>query len=134
MALVACLDTRFYFAHAQEESAWTKKIVDMARLPGSKIVSSTITITELLSAMGATVGSETVHHRIKSVRTAGIEFVPPSEEMTATAGEMLLRDRELPLADAVIAATAMARTGGRVYTDDPHFKKIPGIRVLWGRA
>jgi len=134
MAIVACLDTRFYFAHAQEESAWTRKVVDMARLPGSRIVSSTITIAELLSAMGATVGSETVHHRIKSVRTAGIGFVPPSEEIAAMAGEMLLRDRELPLADAVIAATAVTHTGGRVYTDDPHFSKIPGIRVFWGRA
>ncbi len=132
MALVACLDTRFYFAHAQEES-WTRKIVDTARLPGSRIVSSTITIVELLSAMGATVGAETVHLRIKSARTAGIGFVPPSEDMAATAGEMILKDRELPLADAVIAATALDQADGRVYTDDPHFKRIPGIRTVWGR-
>lgn len=97
------------------------------------IVSSTITIAELLSAMGAAVGAETVHLRIKSARTAGIGFVPPSEDMAATAGEMILKDRELPLADAIIAATALDQADGRVYTDDPHFKRIPGIRTVWGR-
>ncbi|HEX4921911.1 MAG TPA: hypothetical protein VFV92_14375 [Candidatus Bathyarchaeia archaeon] len=29
---------------------------------------------------------------------------------------------------------ALDRTSGRVYTDDPHFDKIPGIHALWGRA
>ncbi len=134
MALVACLDTRFFFAHAQEESSWTSRVVGRARLPGSRIVSSTITIAELLSAMGAAVGAETVHLRIKSAKRAGIGFVAASEEIAATAGEMTLKDRELPLADAVIAATALAHTGGRVYTDDPHFNKTPGIHVLWGQA
>jgi len=38
------------------------------------------------------------------------------------------------MADAIIAATAVTHTEGRVYTDDPHFEKIPGIHTLWGRA
>ena len=45
-----------------------------------------------------------------------------------------MKDRDLPIADAIIAATAVARTGGRVYTDDPHFALIPGIQTLWGRT
>lgn len=129
-----CLDTRFYFAHAEGKSPWTRRLIDAARLPGSHVVSSTITITELLSEMGARVGLETVHLRIRSARAAGISFIAPSEEIASAAGEMALRNRELPIADALIAATAVQASDGRVYTDDPHFKRIPGIRVLWGQA
>ncbi len=134
MALRGCLDTRFYFAHAEDRNPWTKRLVDMARLPRTRLISSTITVTELLSEMGATVGLETVHLRIRSARAAGIAFIPPSEEIASAAGELALRQRELPLADAIIAATAAKEAEGRVYTDDPHFKKVPGIRVIWGRA
>lgn len=106
----------------------------MARLQGSRIVSSTITIAELFSTMGGIVGAETVELRIRSARAAGIGFIPLSEGIASAAGEMLLKDQELPLADAVVAATALDRTEGRVYTDDPHFKRIPGVKSFWGRA
>ena len=134
MALIGCLDTRFYFAHAEGRLPWTRRAVDEARQQGSVLVSSTITITELLSEMALAVGLETVQHRINSAKVAGIGFIPPSEAIASLAGEISLKDKTLPIADAIIAATALNTTQGRVYTDDPHFEKIPGIHVLWGRA
>ena len=134
MALVGCLDTRFYFAHAEGGFPWTRKTVDEAAHQGSILVSSTITITELLSEMAPAVGLETVQHRINSAKVAGIGFIPPSETIASRAGEISLRDRTVPIADAIIASTALDKTQGRVYTDDLHFAKIPGIHVLWGRA
>ncbi len=134
MALTGCLDTRFYFAHAQEKTSWTARILDEAQLSSSRIVSSTITITELLSAMAASVGLETTQLRISSAKRAGVEFIPPSEGIASKAGELSLKSRELPLADAIIAATTLEATQGRIYTDDPHFKRIPGIQTVWGRA
>ena len=131
----ACLDTRFYFTHyGQETPSWTRRVVEAGRLPGSGLVSSTITITELISVMTPSVGLDAVHLRVDSAKDAGIRFIPPSEEIAHQAGEILLKEKDLPIADAIIAATAMAYTQGRVYTDDPHFKKIPGIRVIWGRT
>ncbi|HYY91012.1 MAG TPA: PIN domain-containing protein [Candidatus Dormibacteraeota bacterium] len=134
MALVGCLDTRFYFAHAEGRFPWTRKAIDGARQQGSVLVSSTITITELLSEMAPAVGLETVQHRINSAKTAGIGFIAPSEAIASRAGEISLRDKTLPIADAIIASTALDRTQGRVYTDDPHFEKILGVHVIWGRA
>jgi predicted nucleic acid-binding protein len=132
MALIACLDTRFFFAHAQkQEQHWTNRIFDQARLSESRIVSSTITITELLSVMGKDVGVETARHRINSAKTAGVQFIPVLEEISTIAGELGLRNPEVPLADVIIAATALKIAGGRVYTDDAHFASIPGIRTLW---
>jgi len=134
MALVGCLDTRFYFAHAQDGTSWTRKVVNEASHHGSLIVSSTITIAELVSAMGAIAGLETTQLRVDSARLAGVNFIPLSEKIASKAGEMILKDSNLPLADAVIAVTALDLTRGRVYTDDPHFQKITGIQTVWGRT
>ncbi len=84
--------------------------------------------------MTQSVGLETVHLRLDSAKEAGIRFVPPSEEVARRAGAILLKERDLPIADAIIAATAIIHTEGRVYTDDPHFTNISGIRPLWGRT
>src|SRR5260370_41180400 len=134
MSLVAVLDTRYYFAHAEGRFPWTRRTVDEARQQGSIIVSSTITITELLSEMAPAVGLETVQHRINSAKSAGIGFVPPSEAIALRAGEISLKDKTLPIADAIIAPTALDKTQGRVYSDDPHFAKIPGIHAICGPA
>jgi len=50
------------------------------------------------------------------------------------AGELTLKNSDLPLADAVIAPPALDLTRGRVYTDDPHFQKITGIHVVWRKT
>src|SRR2546425_9484037 len=134
MALTACLDTKFYFALAGEKPAWALRVLDEAKLAGSRVVSSTVTIAELLSTMGAAVGLETVRLRIASVIAAGVEFVPLSASIASQAGEMLMRVKDLPLADAIIGATAIKETNGRVYSDDQHFKTIPGVKPVWGRA
>lgn len=135
MALKACLDTRFYFAHyAREAPSWTRRVVAESRLRSSHLVSSTITITELVSSMTPDVGLDAVQLRVDSAKDAGIRLIPPSEEIARHAGEIILKDRDLPMADAIIAATAIAHARGRVYTDDPHFEKIPGIHVIWGRT
>ena len=130
MALIGCLDTRFYFAHSADE-AWTRKVMSEASQRGSVIVSSTVTIAELLSTMATSVGLETTRTRINGARMAGVSFVPVSEKIASKAGEMTLKQRDLPLGDAVIAATALEFTQGRVYTDDPHFDGMTGISTIW---
>src|SRR3989442_35875 len=97
MALVGCLDTRFYFAHAEDQASWTKKIVSEASQRGSLVASSTITIAELLSTMGADVGLETTTLRINSARLAGVNFIPLSEKIASMAGEMKFTPASLAL-------------------------------------
>jgi predicted nucleic acid-binding protein len=131
----SCLDTRFFFTYYSPESPdWAKRIVESGRTPGTRLVASTVTITELVSLMTPTVGRDAVDLRIRSAKEAGVNFIPPSEEIASRAGEFALKDGDLPLADAIIAATAIDQTGGRVYTDDPHFRKISGMHIAWGKA
>ena len=134
MALKGCLDTRFFFTYYSREAPdWAKRVLAFGRLPGARLVASTLTITELVSLMTPNVGRDAVELRIRSAREAGIEFIPLSEELAARAGEIIL-EGDRPIADAIIAATSLAHSSGRVYTDDTHFQSIPGIRVVWGRA
>jgi len=134
MAVVACLDTRVYMVHFAEKPAWTGRIVDAARLPRSMVVSSTVTITELVYLMTPKLGLETLHLRIGSARQSRVRFLPVSEEIAERAGGIVLENRNVPLADSIIAATALVHTRGRVCTDDPHFASIPGIQPFWGRT
>src|SRR2546428_120371 len=46
------------------------------------------------------------------------------------AGFLRCVHRDLPMADCVIAATAL-RVEGRVVTNDPHFAKVKGLRTTW---
>ncbi len=133
----ACLDTKFYSAYYAESGPsmeWAHRLIDAARIPESRVISSTISITELLSVMTPKVGMDTVRLRVRSARNKGIEFVPPDEEISTLAGEISVRNPEVPLADVIISATAMVHVDGRVYTDDAHFRQMHGIHVLWGRA
>jgi predicted nucleic acid-binding protein len=130
-----CLDTRFFFTYYSPESPdWAKRIVESGHTSGARLVASTVTITELVSLMTPTVGRDAVDVRIRSAKEAGLGFIPPSEEIASRAGEIALKHGDLPLADAIIAATAIDQTGGRIYTDDPHFRRISGIHVAWGKA
>lgn len=54
--------------------------------------------------------------------------------MAAIAGRIALRSPDVPIADAIITAIAIAHANGVVVTDDPHFRDIKGVRVEWLRA
>jgi len=48
----------------------------------------------------------------------------------AKASAILRRDYRIPLADSLIAATAMAEDK-TLWTDDPHLGKISGLKIKW---
>ena len=134
MALKAVLDTRFFFAfydplsHKQEE--WCRSIARDAKKSGTYLASC-VTIAELYGNMGKRVGKDVVSLRISSMRNAGIEFVPVDEVLARHAGELKLSSGEVPMADAIIASTAVLCSGGRVLTDDDRFKGIKSVKTSW---
>ncbi len=72
-----------------------------------------------------------VRLRISSIRNSGIEFVPIDEEISELAGDLKLNSGDLPMSDAIIAATARLMSGGRVFSDDPHFKELKDTKLTW---
>lgn len=138
MALKIILDTRFYFSYYNPEnseiSAWSKRIVQGVLRGRFKAASSVVTITELYATMGRLIGMDVVKLRIASIKSLQISFIPVTEEISNVAGEIALRIPKVPLADAIIAATALTYANGNVITDDEHFKLIRGIKTKWLRS
>ncbi len=138
MALRAAFDTRFVFALFNPESGkqeeWCKSVIRESRNSGSYVVASTVTLAELYENMGRLVGVETVRLRIASMINNKIGFVPVDRAVAERAGRLKLSSNfELPLSDAIIAATAGLHAAGRVLTDDPHFGRISGLEPVWIR-
>ncbi len=59
--------------------------------------------------------------RIMAFKASNILFIPVTEEVAHAAGAIALSTPRTPLADALIAATALVHAGGAVVTDDEHF-------------
>ena len=134
MALDAILDTRFYFSYYNPEddktAEWTRQIIQMASRNILKLGSSIITITELYKTMGKLIGSKTVEIRIRSAKRYKITFIPVTERIAEEAGLISLK-MKIPIADAIIAATALIHAKGIVIADDPHFNLIKNVKVRW---
>ena len=129
----ATLDTRFYFSYYnpenEEVAAWSRKFIQRVSRGELKASSSTITITELYGAMGRIVGADMIKARTASFKTSNIEFIPVTEEVAQVAGRITLTTPRTPLADAIIAATALAHAGGVVVTDDENFSLIRNVKA-----
>ncbi len=56
--------------------------------------------------------------------------MPITEEMAIAAGGFLLRNGEVPIADALIASPVQTGEADYVITDDQHFKALR-VRTKW---
>jgi len=129
------LDTRFYFSYYNPEdekvAAWSKRLIQKISRGELEAASSIITIIELYSTMGRIVGIDIVKTRIASLKASNITFIPVTEEISELAGKITLSTPRTPLADAIIAATALIHAGGTVITDDEHFSLIKSVKPEW---
>jgi predicted nucleic acid-binding protein len=134
MALRATLDTRFFFAYfnpaTPKQSEWCKSIVREAGRDGSLLVVSAVSVAELYEHMGRRIGEDAVTIRVASMKAKGIWLADVDESIASEAGRIMLSQADVPLADAIVAATAKA-FAPLIYTDDPHFKQLKGITVQW---
>ncbi|MCW3993673.1 MAG: PIN domain-containing protein [Candidatus Bathyarchaeota archaeon] len=135
MALKVILDTRFYFSYYNPENKkiadWSKRVIQKISKGQIKAASSTITITELYNTMGRILGTDAIKIRIASAKGSNIKIIPVTEDIAELAGKITLNTPKIPLADAIIAATAIIHAKGIAVTDDEHFKTIKDIKVKW---
>jgi predicted nucleic acid-binding protein len=135
MALKVILDTRFYFSYYNPENKkiadWSKRVIQKISKGQIKAASSTITITELYNTMGRILGTDAIKIRIVSAKGSNIKVIPVKEDIAELAGKITLSTSKIPLADAIIAATAIIHAKGIAVTDDEHFKTIKDVKVKW---
>ena len=94
------------------------------------IIIPAVVIAEYIKIAGTKVGLESGLAHISELEARGASVVPVSREIAVMAGNLLLAHPAVPIADALIGATAKVARAEHILSDDPHFK-ILGIRTLW---
>lgn len=129
MAVV--LDTRFLVAHTLPPSPEERERIATftARISTEGLLASSISIVEFIKVVGARIGKDAATTRLRVWGKGGLEFVPVGERVAYAAGELAQSHPEVPLGDAVVAATAM-EASAPVVTDDPHYEGL-GVKTRW---
>ena len=127
------LDSTFLLTHYvnDDEEVLSRTRAKLATLRRERrgIIPS-IVIAEVTNAVCQEGGRAKALAQLGALEHAGFEMVPLDAELARDAGLLRCVHRDLPMADCVIAATAL-RFGGRVVTNDPHFSKVKGLRTTW---
>ena len=127
------LDSRFLVTHytADDEQILSRTRAKLAALRRERRgVLPSIVIAEVMNAVCREGGRDKALAQLRALEHAGLEVVPLDIGLARDAGALRCVHRDLPMADCVIAATAL-RLEGRVVTNDPHFSKVKGLRTIW---
>jgi len=130
---VPTVDTRFFLTHFLGETETTRektrhKITELQR---QNAIVPTIVIHEVYKFECENVGADAADLRIDSILKSTFRVVDLTVPIAITAARLRTRQRGLPTADSIIAATALELKSKQVISDDPHFSKIEGIRIDW---
>ena len=89
---------------------------------------SSITLIEIYYKYFREAGEEIAMRRTDQLRFSSFQIVPIEDRVALLAGEIKGK-HAIPIADAVIGATAIILDGDLV-SDDSHFEEIEGLKVL----
>lgn len=132
MALTAVADTRLLLTLEFPPDRETKRRVEamMTRELAGRLIVPTIVLTEFLKIAGVRIGEATARLRLRLLKDRGLHTLAVSEEMALSAGSLLVKHQEIPIADALIASPVKLGEADYVVTDDPHYKTL-GIKTKW---
>jgi len=127
------LDSKFLLTHyfADDEETLSRTRTKLARLRRERRgILPSIVIAEVTNAVSRSRGRDEALTQLRALEHSGLEVVPLDVGLARDAGLLRCVYRDIPMADCVIAATAL-RLKGRVLTNDPHFSKVKGLRTTW---
>ena len=132
MALTSVADTRLLLAlefPSREEDGF--KVRDFFEKEIAKrLLVPSIVLTEFIEIAGTEIGADAAKTRIRVLKDRGIRTIAIDEETAMVAGCLLLSNRNVPIADALIASFVKMGVAQYVITDDPHFKSL-AVRTKW---
>lgn len=132
MALSAVADTRLLLTLKFPPSPDVRDKVRVrlhAELRRGFVIPS-IVVTEYLKIAGQRIGGEAALAHLSELETSGATVVPVDREVAVRAGRLLLAHPNVPVADALVAATAQVWRAESVLSDDPHFRVL-GMKTRW---
>jgi predicted nucleic acid-binding protein len=95
-----------------------------------KLLIPSIVIAEFIEIAGAEIGVDAAKTRIRIIKEKGAKTVAIDEETAIVAGCLRLNNRNVPIADALIASFVKNGVAQYVITDDPHFKTL-NVKTKW---
>lgn len=94
------------------------------------IILPSIVLTEFVKIAGTKIGRDAALDTIRMLKEHGMKVRAIDEELALEAGKLLLKHRNVPFADSLIAAFTSSKIAGYVLSDDPHFKTL-GSKTKW---
>ncbi len=96
----------------------------------STLLVPTVVLAEFIEIAGARIGEEAAKTRIRSLKERGLRIVPFDEPHALKTGNLLLSNKKVPLADAIIASYVKNGEADYVLSDDQHFKTL-NVKTKW---
>lgn len=130
--MTAVADTRLLLTLEFPPNKEVKRRVEdaMTRELSNRLLAPSIVLTEFLKIAGVRVGEATARLRLRLLKERGLHTLEISEEMALSAGSLLLKHQEVPIADALIASPVKLGDADYVVTDDQHYKVL-GVGTKW---
>src|SRR3989338_6315016 len=97
---------------------------------------SAVTITELFYIFSRYTSTDFARIILDYIRSSNFSIIPVTDDIAELAGQLKFQHsgkdikKGMPLADCIIAAAAL-KTKSTLLTDDGHFKKVGGLKVIW---
>lgn len=131
--MIEVLDTRFFVEHffSADLGVHEKtrdRIRDLRRRREGIV--PLVVVAEFVDQACRFAGRREAVQRAEGVLSSGLEIRPMDPATAIAAGALRCSHRRVPLADCIVATVA-DRLGGRVVSDDRHFREFKGIRVAW---
>lgn len=130
--MTSAADTRLLltFQFPPDEAVRDKVRVFIQRELAHGIVLPSIVLTEFVKIAGTKIGRDAALDTIRMLKEHGMKVRAIDEELALEAGKLLLKHRNVPFADSLIAAFTSSKIAGYVLSDDPHFKTL-GSKTKW---
>ena len=110
-----------YFADTPSAKHFAKAIEST-----STLIVPTIVLYEVFKKVRTQLGEDKAFVAVAQLKLGTVTAV---DEAVALLAAKLSSDHKLPMADALIYATAQLR-GATVYTQDAHFRELPGVKYF----
>ena len=117
-------DTSFLmtFRFPPTEDARQRVMRLMQRELGRHLLIPSIVLTEYMKIAGGRVGSEAALTHLNEIESRGATVIDLNKQIALEAGKLLNRDPDFPIADALLAASAVLHSAEYIITSDEHFE------------
>ncbi len=131
----AVVDTRLFIDSLTREDEqfrqWSRVILETLQRKENLGIVPSIVIHEFYKFQLENFGKDVAELRVSSILNLDLKIANLDISIAIQAAKLRCKYAELPTADAIIAATAIAMSCDYVLTDDKHIRQIKETKTKW---